>query len=39
MSLPAIDAGVVTRQEVYPGMTWIPGGTFCMGSDRHYPEE
>ena len=21
------------------GMTWIPGGTFAMGSDRHYPEE
>jgi formylglycine-generating enzyme len=22
-----------------PGMEWIPGGTFLMGSDRHYPEE
>jgi formylglycine-generating enzyme len=21
------------------GMVWIEGGTFCMGSDRHYPEE
>jgi formylglycine-generating enzyme required for sulfatase activity len=21
------------------GMVWIPGGTFTMGSDRHYPEE
>ena len=21
------------------GMTWIPGGTFRMGSDNHYPEE
>jgi formylglycine-generating enzyme required for sulfatase activity len=20
-------------------MAWIPGGTFAMGSDRHYPEE
>jgi formylglycine-generating enzyme len=20
-------------------MVWIPGGTFCMGSDTHYPEE
>src|SRR5690348_16446565 len=20
-------------------MIWIPGGTFRMGSDRHYPEE
>jgi formylglycine-generating enzyme required for sulfatase activity len=23
----------------YPDMVWIPGGTFRMGSDRHYPEE
>jgi len=22
-----------------PGMIWIPGGTFLMGSDQHYPEE
>ena len=22
-----------------PGMIWIPGGTFRMGSDRHYAEE
>jgi len=22
-----------------PGMIWIGGGTFQMGSDRHYPEE
>ena len=21
------------------GMVWIPGATFAMGSDRHYPEE
>jgi formylglycine-generating enzyme len=21
------------------GMVWIPGGTFMMGSDHHYPEE
>jgi len=21
------------------GMVWIPGGTFAMGSDQHYPEE
>ena len=21
------------------GMAWIPGGTFTMGSDHHYPEE
>lgn len=23
----------------YGDMTWISGGTFRMGSDRHYPEE
>lgn len=23
----------------YPDMVWIPGGTFRMGSDQHYPEE
>src|SRR4051795_6646404 len=32
-----------TRPKVSPGvgpaMLWIPGGTFRMGSDRHYPEE
>jgi formylglycine-generating enzyme required for sulfatase activity len=24
---------------VLDGMVWVPGGTFTMGSDRHYPEE
>jgi formylglycine-generating enzyme len=28
----------VTRPP-FPGMVWIPGGTFVMGSDKHYPEE
>jgi len=23
----------------FPNMVWIPGGTFMMGSDDHYPEE
>lgn len=23
----------------FPGMVWIPGGVFLMGSDDHYPEE
>jgi formylglycine-generating enzyme required for sulfatase activity len=27
------------RAEAPAGMTWIPGGRFRMGSDRHYPEE
>jgi sulfatase modifying factor 1 len=28
-----------TARTVLEGMVWIPGGTFLMGSDRHYPEE
>ena len=23
----------------FANMVWIPGGTFLMGSDKHYPEE
>jgi putative PIN family toxin of toxin-antitoxin system len=23
----------------FPDMVWIPGGTFRMGSNKHYPEE
>jgi formylglycine-generating enzyme len=23
----------------HPNMVFVPGGTFCMGSDKHYPEE
>src|SRR5687768_184546 len=30
-------AGMVTSP--FPDMVWIPGGTFRMGSDKHYPEE
>lgn len=25
--------------DAHPGMIWIPGGTFQMGSEAHYPEE
>ncbi len=28
-----------TPQSPHPEMIWIPGGTFRMGSDEHYPEE
>ncbi len=31
----AADSAAELRQ----GMVWIPGGTFRMGSDNHYPEE
>jgi hypothetical protein len=27
------------EQSDFPNMIWIPGGTFPMGSDKHYPEE
>jgi formylglycine-generating enzyme required for sulfatase activity len=33
------DAVLATKPEGRSGMCWIPGGTFRMGSDRHYPEE
>ena len=38
----APDPPQTTRAEgapPHPGMVWIPGGTFLMGSDDHYPEE
>ena len=31
----AVDAAAEARRD----MVWIPGGTFRMGSDSHYPEE
>jgi sulfatase modifying factor 1 len=31
------DGSVRPKQD--PEMVWIPGGTFRMGSDQHYPEE
>jgi hypothetical protein len=27
------------RSSASDGMVWVQGGTFVMGSDRHYPEE
>jgi formylglycine-generating enzyme len=29
----------VTDAPPRPGMVWVPGGTFMMGSDHHYAEE
>ena len=40
-----VSAGLIRRQRSSAGhpvdedMAWIAGGTFRMGSDRHYPEE
>ena len=37
----AAQAGAAPVLEIAPAsdMVWIPGGTFVMGSDQHYPEE
>ena len=32
-------APVASAPPPHPGMVWVPGGTFLMGSDQHYPEE
>ena len=32
-------AELETDKPPLPNMVWIPGGTFLMGSDKHYPEE
>ena len=34
-----LTAKVDCSDAVHNGMIWIPGGTFRMGSDKHYPEE
>ena len=31
--------GSTERTDLTSDMVWIPGGTFLMGSDHHYPEE
>src|SRR5512138_1415668 len=36
---PASGTDGPVRDTAPPGMRWIAGGTFRMGSDRHYPEE
>jgi formylglycine-generating enzyme len=40
MSASGIAIPAKRREEpARPNMIWIPGGTFRMGSERHYPEE
>lgn len=34
-----MSASVRGKQDLLKGMAWIPGGTFAMGSNDHYPEE
>ena len=45
-ALPALDrreeylaAAPPPGPSPHPGMVWVPGGSFQMGSDHHYPEE
>ena len=33
------DSGQSFEHPAGDGMLYVPGGTFRMGSDRHYPEE
>jgi formylglycine-generating enzyme required for sulfatase activity len=28
-----------SEESLYPNVIYVPGGTFGMGSDRHYPED
>jgi formylglycine-generating enzyme required for sulfatase activity len=41
-STSATDTATDKRPELqppFPDMIWVPGGTFKMGSEQHYPEE
>jgi len=41
--LAALEPGAASApssvEPPFPDMVWIPGGTFAMGSESHYPEE
>jgi len=37
--LSDISKNIKKNNAPFPNMVWIPGGTFTMGSDNHYPEE
>ena len=41
MIAAAVDrnSDVAPGRPPFPDMVWVPGGTFRMGSDEHYPEE
>jgi formylglycine-generating enzyme len=39
MKPDAASPDAAPRDAPHQGMLWIAGGTFAMGSDRHYPEE
>src|SRR5262245_53891904 len=38
--LKTLESGKLVKSNApSPNMVWIPGGTFLMGSDKHYAEE
>ena len=41
-AIPAVTASEpqdLVRSSATEGLRWVPGQTYTMGSDRHYPEE
>src|SRR5262245_37473964 len=39
MTTPTVSASGENTNPLHPDLAWVPGGTFQMGSDKHYPEE
>ena len=39
MTTPSVHSNDENENALHPGLAWVPGGTFRMGSDKHYPEE
>jgi formylglycine-generating enzyme required for sulfatase activity len=39
LGLSIVSPDIAPGLAPFPDMVWIPGGTFVMGSDKHYPEE
>jgi len=38
-TLASVGSGETPTKLLDANMVWVPGGTFLMGSDKHYPEE
>src|ERR1700710_2672712 len=39
MKIEEFASNDAVASSAYPGMRWVPGGSFRMGSDHHYPDE